>query len=191
MTEERRRFYRIDDEILLRIDAISESEAEARLKDFLENQHAFSLRNNFNLQIEQHIADFKRISQKMPELGRYLAVLQSQIDALSERQDRGDFGASLTGKLVNLSAQGIAFNHDEAPDQGSLVELSMKLIPSGIMLVIIARVVRLTPSTEDSEGKNRIALDFEYIHEADREILVKYVHSKQMKTLTSGQIEDG
>ncbi len=191
MTEERRRFYRIDDELMLRLDMIKESEAEARLKNFLENQHAFSLRNNFNLQIEQHIADFKRISRKMPELGRYLGVLQSQIDAISERQDQDDFSASLSVKLVNLSAQGIAFNHDEAPALKSLVELSLKLIPSGVMVVIFARVIRLTPSNEESEGKNRISLDFEYIHEADREILIKYVHSKQMKSLNSEQFEDG
>ena len=121
----------------------------------------------------------------MPELGRYLAVLEKQIDLLTDKLlDDGEAGSMQT-KSSNLSAQGISFEHDSAPPQGELAELKLKLLPSGLRLVIIARVVKV--ETDASQGGHRISLDFEHLHEADREILIKHIHSKQMEALSSAQ----
>ena len=86
MSNERRRYYRVNDEASLAIEQIDKAEIDARLEDFWENEHAFSIRNNFNFQIEQHIADRQKIDGKMPELGRYLAVLEKQIERLTKNR---------------------------------------------------------------------------------------------------------
>ena len=91
----------------------------------------------------------------------------------------------MTQKSVNLSAQGIAYYDDHDPKQDELVQL--KLLPSGFRLVIIARVVLVERDRCQDQGKHRISLDFENLHEADREILIKHMHSKQMESLSSGQ----
>ena len=81
----------------------------------------------------------------------------------------------------------IAYYDDQAPQQDALVELKLKLLPSGFRLVIIARVLKIEKDQGDDQGKHRISLDFEHLHEADREILIKHVHGKQMESLGSSQ----
>lgn len=187
MDKERRRFFRIDDVVAVSMQALNQSDIDPRLKEFWENEHAFSIRNNYNFQIQQHIADFHKIETQMPELARYLSVLENQIDRLTDRLIEDDFDLALTEKAANFSAQGIAYHNDQAPAPDSLVELNLKLLPSGFRLVIIAQVVLVELETGHPQGVNKISLDFVHLHEADREILIKHIHSKQMESLSIAQ----
>ncbi len=187
MTREKRRYYRIEDMASLATQSIDKAELDDRLEDFWTNEHAFSIRNNYNFQIEQHIADRHKIESKTPELGRYLAVLEKQIDRLTDKLITDENDQAMTEKSVNLSAQGIAYCDDKPPEQDELVELKLKLLPSGLRLVIIARVVLVENANDPDEGKHRITLDFENLHEADREILIKHVLGIQMESLSSAQ----
>jgi hypothetical protein len=185
MTDERRRYYRIDDEIMLALSPLDDDRVDERLENFWSNEHEFSIRNDYNYQISQHIADRQKIENKLPELARYLSVLEKQIDRLTERVIVDDDEASMLKKMVNLSAQGLAYCSDQAPRQGGLAELKLKLLPSGLRLVIIARVVLV--ETDAGQEEHRISLDFEHLHEADREILIKHIHGKQMEALSSAR----
>ncbi len=188
MTKERRRYYRIEDEVSLALQPIDKTELDERLEDFWSNQHAFSIRNNFNFQIEQHIADRHNIETRMPELARYLAVLENQIADITDKFIVDEDEQAMTQKSVNLSAQGIAYSDDQPLSTDELIELKIKLLPSGLRLVIIARVVLVeTGESGQDPGQHRISLDFEHLHEADREILIKHVHSKQLESLSNAQ----
>ncbi len=183
MTAERRRYYRIEEEVMISLDPIDASEIDERLEDFWSNEDRLSLRNDFNYQISQHITDRHKIETKMPELGRYLSVLEKQVDRLTAKLPVDEDEQSLIKKTTNLSAQGISYYVDEAPQQDDRVELKLKLLPSGLRLVIIARVVLIEKDSD--QGEYRISLDFEHLHEADREILIKHIHGKQMESLSS------
>ena len=166
---------------------IAASQEEARIDDFWQNEHAYSIRNNYNFQIEQHIADFSRIDKRMPELARYLRVLERQIDRITEKLAVDDDDLVLARKRVNISAQGLLYRADGAPTAGTLLELTLKLLPSGLRLVIMARVIQVEPENDHDDGRYRVALDFEHLHEADREILAKHIHGKQMESLGSAR----
>jgi hypothetical protein len=187
MANERRRYYRIEDEVLLVLQLIEPADIDDRLEDFWANEHAFSIRNNYNFQIEQHIADRHKIENQMPELARYLGVLEKQIDRLTDRLIGDEHDKQMVRKKANLSAQGISFIEAQAPGQGDLVELKLKLLPSGLRLVIIARIVLVEPDSAGAQDKTRISLDFENLHEADREILIKHIHGKQIESLSNLQ----
>ena len=105
MNDERRRFYRIDDEISLVTEVIEETEIDRRINDFWDNEHAFSIRNNYNFQVEQHIADFRQIDKKMPELARYLSVLEKQIDQITQRLTISDAQLAWTSRSASISAE--------------------------------------------------------------------------------------
>lgn len=184
---ERRRYFRIDDEVALALMPVAGVDEEARIDDFWQNEHAYSIRNNYNFQIEQHIADFNRIEKRLPELARYLRVMERQIDRITEKLAVEDDDSKIERKSVNISAQGLQFHADDAPPKGSLVELTLKLLPSGLRLVIMARVVQVEAENDPDDGAHRISLDFEHLHEADREILAKHVHGKQMESLGSAR----
>jgi hypothetical protein len=189
MSEERRRFFRIEDIIHLKTEKVEERDLDERLEDFRNNQHRYSALNEFNYQLEQHQADLKHIKERLPEVGRYLEVLQKQLDLLTERVlvDDDDF---VDRKVeASLSAQGIAFFADESANKGDIVELHLKLMPEKHKLVIFSRVVDCQ-ETDDSNGRFRIALDFEHIHDADRELLVKHVHGKQLRALGAARYSE-
>jgi predicted nuclease with TOPRIM domain len=189
MTEERRRFYRIEDIVSLKAEVVNKEEESEKLEKFWNDHHQFSIRNEFNFKLEQHQADLRSIKTKMPELGRYLALLQEQLDILTEKvlQDEDKF--TELEQQVNLSAQGLSFISNESANIGDIVELHLKLHPGKQKIVVFARVIHCE-AQEDPQGSYKIALDFEHIHEADREILVKHVHGKQLTALGASRYEE-
>jgi hypothetical protein len=191
MTDERRRFFRIDEEVKLSIKLIESAEIDNRKEDFWENNHAFSIRNQYNFEIEQHLSDFNKIEKKMPELARYLSVLGKQIDRITDSLTAKDIESSLTLKNTNISAQGISFYTDEEFAEGSMLELNIMLLPTDFKLIIISVVVKLEKNCNDEQGCHKLSLEFEQIHEADREILIKHIHAAQMKSLTYANQQEG
>jgi hypothetical protein len=183
MSAERRRYYRIDDEVMIAVSPLAKQRIDDHLEDFWANQHAFSIRNNLNVEIEQQLADRHKIENKLPELGRYLAVLEKQIGHLTDQLISDDAEQPMTRKIVSLSAQGIAYFDDQPLPVDELVELKLTLLPSGMRLVIIARVVKIEKDP-DLDGP-RISLEFEHLHEADREILIKHAHARQLESLSN------
>lgn len=188
MSDERRRFFRIEDIVGLKTQVIEKQELEQRLDSFWNDQHQFSLRNEFNYKLEQHQADLHHIKTRMPELGRYLSVLQEQLDLLTNKilTDEDTFTTSET--TVNISAQGISFTSDQQATKGDIVELNLRLLPSQQKIVVFAKVINC--QLDEKQGEYTISLDFEHIHEADRELLVKHVHGKQLKSLGAARFEE-
>jgi len=187
MSDERRRYYSIEDEACVAMRVVPQAQIDGCLEDFWANEHAFSMRNNYNLQIEQHIGDRHKIEARMPELARYLDVLEKQIDRITEKLIDDEDDASMIQKAVNLSAQGISFSADQPPPRGELVELKLKLLPCGQRLVIFARVVLVENDSSREQEETRVSLDFENLHEADREILIKHIHGKQLEALRNAK----
>jgi len=185
MTDERRSFYRIDDRVLLSINPIDTKKASHHIEQFYKQDHLFSIRNNFNFEIEQHLVDLHKIQQKMPEMARYLGVLEKQIDRLSDRLVVDQSDSALVSRTVSLSLQGVCFYSDDIVEAGGLVEVEMKLLPSGYRLLMLALVIDRQKVTGDQHGSYRIALQYEHIHEADREILARHIHQVQLASLSN------
>jgi len=188
MSDERRRFFRIEDIVGLNSQVIEQQDLDQRLDSFWNDQHQFSIRNEFNYKLEQHQADLHHIKNKMPELGRYLTVLQEQLDLLTDKIVTDDDHFTTIETVVNLSAQGISFTSDEQANKDDIVELHLLLLPSQQKIVVFAKVI----NCQHDEGNHqyRITLDFEHIHEADRELLVKHVHGKQLRALGAARFEE-
>ena len=185
MSEERRRYFRIDDTVQLQATLISPHEIDNRLAGFWNNQHRFSIRNEYNHQLDEHLADLHAIERKMPELARYLSVLQKQIETLTDKLIPEHNLPPGTKQEVNLSAQGISYYSDEEIKSGDLLELELGLLPSGQQLLILAKAILIENHDNAEQGKFRISLDFEHIYDADQEILIKHVHGKNLRALVS------
>ncbi len=190
MSDERRRFFRIEDIVGLKTQVIEKQDLDKKIDKFWNDQHEFSIRNEFNYKLDQHRADLQHIKNKMPELGRYLSVLQEQIDILTSKllsNEDDDF--TTREAKVNISAQGISFSSDEPVNIGDIVELNLLLLPSQQRIVVFAKVINCKPDDE-KPGYYNISLDFEHIHEADQELLVKHVHGKQLRSLGAARFEE-
>ena len=189
MTKERRRYFRIDDIVGLKTEIVDSKSIDHKLDQFWNDKHDFSLRNDFNFKLDQHIADLNKISTKMPELGRYLTVLQEQIDLITDKVLSGEDNFAAKETPVSLSAQGISFETSEPVTRDEIVELHIRLIPTHQKIVVFSKVITCTHS-DRKKGLYTIALDFEHIHESDRELLVKHVHGKQLRAFGATRFED-
>ncbi len=186
MQPERRRYFRIQDSILLQASAVSGGELERKLEEFRLNHQQFSSTQNLNLNLVEQLADLQAIQEQMPELGRYLVNLQRQVDRLTAVTFADEATPQKQEKQVSLSAQGISFLTDESFQPVDVVELALQLTPSGIQMQIYSRVVLVEENEGNFEqGRYRVSLDFEHIHNADRETLIKHIHSKQLQELGS------
>ena len=189
MNKERRRFFRIEDTVGIKIEVIPPQEVESKLEQFWDDRHQFSLRNEFNFELEQHQADLRHIKNSMPEVARYLEVLQKQLDLITTKVLNGEDEFVNEEKRVNLSAQGISFYCEEVMHIGEMVKTNLKLLPGNYKVVILSRVIQCDKNKGD-QGEYKVALDFEHIHEADREIMVKHVHEKQLRALGAARFEE-
>ncbi len=54
MTQERRRFFRIEDIVSLKAEVIDEQQVPEKLEKFWNEPHQASMRNEFNFKLEQH-----------------------------------------------------------------------------------------------------------------------------------------
>ena len=116
-------------------------------------------------------------------------MLQDQIDQLTNKLLEADDDFTDSEKQANLSAQGISFYSDTAADKGDIAELKLRLLPSRQQIVCFARVIDCKEAQHE-QGKYRLSLDFEHIHEADQEILVKHVHAKQLRDFGASRFDE-
>lgn len=189
MESDRRRFFRINDEVDLKIRPIKSDDEMGAINDYYHNLESFAHRNEFNFQLSQHHADLQHVEDKFPELARYLRVMQKEIDRLSEKLEVNEekFGGERCS--VNLSAQGLSLYTHTQYELNTLVDCQLQLIPSHLRIATLARVI-ICQVEEGSEQKSYlVALDFEHIREAEQEILVKHVHSQQLQQLGANQLD--
>jgi len=175
--EERRGFFRIDDEIYLDFEAIPEDEFAAAPAT-LENLHesAFSLSANFATLNNSVHPILNNIKQLHPDIGEYLEVLNSKIDSLSQHilSENSTFDQN---KVVtaNVSASGIQFSCDTTFDIDQAVKLELVLLPEKIGVLIFGRVIK--------SKKDYLSIKFEFLRPEDQELMIKHNLTKQMTDL--------
>jgi hypothetical protein len=191
MPDERRRYFRIEDTVSFTVEPIDVNELQTQIDDFWDDQQAYAVRHQFNHQLEQHLADFKMIEKNMPELARYLSVLQTQIDNLTAKVLPEQTSIANNTQKISLSGQGMAYTSDQKLTTDDTVELYLKLLPTGQMIKIYAQVVEVeslsTQISEQISEQYRISLDFTHIYESDQELLIKRIHAQQLKDIAAAR----
>lgn len=187
MPDERRRYFRIEDNVSFTVAKIDPGELQSQIDDFWDDQQAYAARHQFNHQLEQHLADFKVIEKNMPELARYLTVLQAQIDNLTAKVLPEQTSIANDRQKVSLSGQGMAYTSDQKLTTDDTVELYLKLLSTGQMIKIFAQVIDVEPLSGLVPEQYRISLDFTHIYESDQEILVKRIHVQQLKDIAAAR----
>jgi hypothetical protein len=187
MPDERRRYFRIEDTVSLTVSRIDPDELQTQIDDFWHDQQAYAVRHQFNNQLEQHLSDFKSIEKNMPELARYLSVLQAQIDNLTAKVLPEQASIASDSQKVSLSGQGMAFTSDQKMTIAETVELYLKLLPTGQTIKIYAQIVEVELVPEQTPEQYRISLDFTHIYESDQELLVKRIHAQQLKDIAAAR----
>ncbi|BCX89948.1 hypothetical protein MIN45_P2322 [Methylomarinovum tepidoasis] len=176
---ERRRFFRVEDEIVLVYRPIAPEDmppVEAFQNQLVDH---FSLTSTLAYLTQESQAQLHRIERENPAVADYLKTLERKIEALAQAvMISNNRLADQPTRKVNLSAAGIAFTADQPLAEGGLLELKMVLPPSLVGIVTFGKVVYCTP-LEEGEGW-RVGVDFLSMREQDREVLIRHVVKRQL-----------
>lgn len=189
--KERRRFFRIDDEIGLEYDLISEEEYLNAPEELAQTkQTAFSLRAEFATLNNEINPTLNSIRNVHPEIGQYLDFLNSKIDTISSRLLEEEI-ENLEENIctANISASGIAFKPEKPLTDNQPLRLRIILLPEKIGVVIFGRVQEKLRSAEQKDN-NIICIDFEHIRYDDQELMIKHNLNRQMQLLRKRNEED-
>jgi len=147
---ERRRFFRIDDEVGLEYQLVSEEEYKNAPEELEKTkQSAFSLSADFATLNSEYSPALNSIRNTHPEIAQYLELLNNKIDSISAQlleEEIDDLDENTC--MVNLSASGIAFKCSETLTDNQPVKLRIVLLPEKIGVVIYGRAQHRLRSAE-------------------------------------------
>lgn len=186
--KERRRYFRINDEINLYYNLLED--ATAVRPSFLSNDllNNCSLLTAVDLMTDEARQTLLRIEQKDQDNAKYLAFLNQKIDliaqALSLLMDEND---EFYTRNVNLSASGVAFISEDPLQIGNILEIKMVLSTISAVIVTYAKVIYCN-ELQDSEHRSfNVGVDYLELQEQERELINKHIIKKQMQLIREGR----
>ncbi|MGF1615529.1 MAG: PilZ domain-containing protein [Gammaproteobacteria bacterium] len=181
---ERRRYFRIRDQVALKYQAISEPEYAEGLRDILESPPGLmSLANTFAVNTRHMAPTLRRIREFHPELCRYLGMVNEKLDLLARAFSIAESDmAGWPTQTVCLSAGGISFEAQTPIGVGTHAKATLVMFPSLVQVIALGKVVRCRPIAQGTV-QYRIGFEFTQINEADRELIIQHIVQRQLSRL--------
>ncbi|QSA97459.1 PilZ domain-containing protein [Methylococcus sp. EFPC2] len=180
---ERRRYFRIEDNIILFFREIDPRELNLPLDNAEPSLDTFSLTAELDLLTLESRSQMRRIERDYPPVAEFLQVLEQKIDLVARAILATDPELSRQPtRRVSLSASGLAFESEENYALGSLLELKMVLPPEMVGVQARGRVV-YSQQTRGELPAYQVAVDFVELVDKDRDLLIRHVVRKQMRHL--------
>lgn len=191
MKDERRRYFRIEDEIILTWHILTAQEKERGLERFKRGEIHYPDSAGLFLSMEADLLDaFQLIRARQPELAEALELLNRKINLVARTVTIDDSKHTLLDERtqpVSISASGLSFESPIPASQGDAIQLEMVLLPEKIYVLCFGIIVDCVP-LQESESKDpmnlfRLNVDFVTIRDDDTERLVQHIMRKEVEFL--------
>jgi len=176
MSEERRRYFRVNDEAEISFRIMD----EADLENWQQHQQTGSAAELAKLETEIGVA-LSHLKSQSPQVGKLLELLNQKINLVSRNEvaalqldDQGEL------QRVNLSACGIAFQSKQPVPFDKQLLIQLKLKPSNITLTMSGRVVDSQPK---DNGTNLLRVEFNELDSSNQDLLVQHMFQVQSREL--------
>jgi hypothetical protein len=183
--EDRRDFFRIDDEVNLFYKKIDEKQVTEphHLSDNILN--SCSLSTALEMVSQESAQLLYRLQKNQPDVADYLRIIDAKIGLLAQAVMMQGFQSKENDtRNVNISATGIAFNCEEQLKQGECLEIRMLLVSTMTVILTYGKVIYCKHSEpNDSQYPHFVGVDFMQMKDEDREILIRYVVKKQLQQI--------
>ena len=186
MNEERREYFRINDEVVLDYRLINEDDLPS-LRDTIESRvpDRFTTASSFAASSRQIAHAFHAVQNQSPEVARCLQAIDNKLNTLAQLFVAEEIRINEhPTREVNLSAGGLAFRAQHQLNSDDLLETRLVLFPSLMGIFMISRVVHCERAGDSNlQFPWQIAVSYEIIRESDRELLVRHVMAKETELL--------
>lgn len=184
------RIFRINDRLVLSLIPLTEAEAEHIGQSIIDatpeagqlTQQLSTIQKSFN-----HLTD--QIGHTDRDIARALRMLDDKVNLLAQNVQLLHTPLNPeTANEVNLSAGGLALMTDTVFQARSPLEIRMQLLPGGLHIRAIAKVIGCDQMIESTEGKSfYLRVAFTHMSETDRNILVKHTLNRQAEELRNSK----
>lgn len=187
---DRRAFFRINDRLVMTVVPLSTGEAEQIGQAIIDatpeagqlTQQMSSIQKSFN-----HLVD--QIGHTNRDVARALRMLDEKVNLLAQNVQLLHTPLNPESATeVNLSAGGLALMTENPIPSRSAIEVRMQLLPGGLHIRAIAKVIACEQVIESTQGKSfYLRLAFTHMSETDRNILVKHTLNRQAEELRNSK----
>jgi hypothetical protein len=190
---ERRRYYRIDDNVILNYRVIPPDQVEQTLAHFQEGiPERFDLTSAYATNDAAMAEALSRIRAEQPMVAFYLEALDRKLNLLARLAVSGgdDLSAQPT-RRVNLSGGGITFGAEQEIPCGTILEMKLVIFPTYTGILAYGPVVHCHKETDtDARFPWQVAASFSHIRDADRDLLVRHTLHCQAAWLRQRQLAE-
>lgn len=175
---DRRRFFRINDNVGVHYRQLDESELGQHLESLVRPTDTITLLSDYNKQIETLMA---QLLIKDPLVGELMGVMNKKVDCVIQQLElETRLTQNLAHKVqeVNISACGMALLLEENLGKGAVLDLELMLLPGRYLLHCHGVVVDSAPSNSD-EGGFHTRVDFSGMSSEDQELLIQHIVKRQ------------
>ena len=175
---ERRNFFRIDDTVLMRYQAIDENSArEHQIPSLFKEDGAYSLMNELMKIDRDNNLLLRGIADKNYELEAYLKGLNKKLDLIAAKVVESDEKAAHQQSYdISISEGGLSFVSSNEFFHGSYLALQVTLLPSHHSLVLFTRVIGCSLNDKGYE----IGLNFLQLKDGERQLIAKHIMQLQL-----------
>ena len=179
--DDRREFFRIDDQAVLTYKPVS-------LKDALASQKSdasllvdkFAAKAHLDRLSRELQPLYKVIKASNSNVAEYLLTLDKKITLLSEYLIEEDDETDMEPREVNIGGGGVLFVSDKPVVTGGMLELKMKLLPNETYIYSFAKVISCTKLDHGAEKHDyKIAVEFEFMDDDVRDLITRHVFLKE------------
>ncbi|MDG4477039.1 PilZ domain-containing protein [Thiovibrio frasassiensis] len=188
----RRQSVRVTDRVMLAIHPVSAEKMQGVAKDF---QQGISPYNQEGLaDIQMFIgaqSALAKLRERDADLADFLQHLDNKMNIMLKQAKGGESPLdALIMRKANISANGIAFYTDSPARLDEIVEIHVVLLPAYTYVYSFGKVIACDPVTaeDESDCKFRVALEFVFLLEEDREKIIQHTFRQQSLALRNRRI---
>lgn len=184
--EDRRRFFRVPDELPLHLVPLDAAGVEHLLEEIAaEGETRFGLAASFAATTSQMEHVLNRIREQSADVALYLQSINQKLDAVARvmllEEERV---AHLETMEVDLSASGLGVTWPVTLEIGQAVRVELVTPAASARVLALGRVTRCEPAAAPGEGGGfRVAVDFERIRDHDEDLIMQEVMRRQAALL--------